>query len=137
MSIHNQKNQQTRSVRREPVATGVADGMRTSLVTHRDQYVHYTHELPEATAEAASRALIRLVPLAYGILLGGLLDQVTLGLVGGVMVGAAIDLRMADHSLVRAAAGGLHRFGCAAVAAVAHGLAGALQRLGRVPPGVL
>ena len=52
--------------------------------THHDQYVEYSHELSEDSAEATSRALVRFVPLAYGGLLGGLTEAMPLGILGGM-----------------------------------------------------
>ena len=63
-------------------------------VTHHDQYVEYSHDLPEDTSEASSRSLVRVVPLAYGVLLGGLADNMLLGLSVGAMASAAFDWHM-------------------------------------------
>lgn len=72
---------------------------------HRDQYVRYSHELPEFSTEAASRMLIRGVPLIYGGLLGDLIDVMPFGLGLGLALSAAFDVNMGRHSLLR----GLYR----------------------------
>jgi len=70
-------------------------------VPHRDQFVHHTHELPEALADATLRTLVRIVPLAYGVLLGALSGHMGLGLALGVCVSTIVDLNMHDNSVVR------------------------------------
>ncbi|MBT8430276.1 MAG: hypothetical protein KJN79_10230 [Gammaproteobacteria bacterium] len=67
---------------------------------HHDRYARHTHELPEESSEATSRALIRVVPLVYAVLLGGLADSLLLGLSAGVILSAAFDLSMGAKSLV-------------------------------------
>jgi len=67
---------------------------------HHDRYARHTHELPSESSEATSRVLIRVVPLAYGALLGGLTDSLLLGLSAGVILSAAFDLSMGANSLV-------------------------------------
>jgi len=67
---------------------------------HHDRFARHTHELPNESSEATSRALIRVVPLAYGALLGGLADSLLLGLSAGVILSAAFDLWMGANSLV-------------------------------------
>ena len=69
---------------------------------HHDRYAHHTHELPEESSEATSRALIRVVPLIYAALLGGLADSLLLGLSAGVILSVAFDLSMGANSLVLA-----------------------------------
>ncbi len=59
------------------------------------------HEIPEHTAEAASRALTRLVPLVYGVLLGVTGDILAIGLLVGGIGSLAFDLSMDQHSLAR------------------------------------
>jgi hypothetical protein len=68
---------------------------------HQDQYVHYTHEMTNDTAEASARALMRIVPLAYGVLLGGLTESMFLGLSVGLALSLAADVAMADKSIFR------------------------------------
>lgn len=68
-----------------------------------DQHGHYTHELPEYTSEAFSQWLIRLVPLVYGALIGGLGDHLAIGLVIGGAISLAFDFSMDDDSLLRSA----------------------------------
>jgi len=61
----------------------------------------YTHELPEETTEAISRALVRIVPLAYGTLLGSLADSTAIGLTAALAISLAFDWSMEEHSIVR------------------------------------
>lgn len=104
---------------------------------HHDQRPHYSHELPEEASEATSRALVRVVPLAYGALLGGLSDNLPLGLAAGGAVSIAFDLSMGRDSMVRGLGHGLYNRLCPAVAATAHGIAGVLERLGLGAPSLL
>ncbi|MCB1801522.1 MAG: hypothetical protein KDI82_07545 [Gammaproteobacteria bacterium] len=104
---------------------------------HIDRYAHHDHELSESTAEAVSRTIIRLVPLAYGILLGGLIDSLVMGLVAGGILSAALDLSMRGQSLLRALARDLTARLCPLVAAIAHGLAVVSARAGVPRLGVL
>ena len=99
-----------------------------------DRYVQYSHELPEDEAEASSRALVRFVPLAYGGLLGGLADNLPLGLAAGVALSAAFDLFMGSNSMLRSLAQSAFPYVCPAVAVMARGLAGAAGRLGLKSP---
>lgn len=104
---------------------------------HHDQHGQYTHELPEDSTDAASRSLVRFVPLVYGALLGGLADSVALGLVAGAAVSAVFDLYMGENSMVRGMFRMTSRMACPAIAAAAHGMAGIFRRLGLAPPAVL
>jgi hypothetical protein len=97
---------------------------------HHDQHVEYTHELPDDTSEATSRSLIRVVPLAYGGLLGGLVDNMLLGVSVGATASAAFDLHMGEHSIARPAWQWLVNKACPAVAAAANGLAAIIGHLG-------
>ncbi len=101
---------------------------------HPDQYVQYSHELPEDEAEASSRALVRFVPLAYGALIGGLADNLPLGLAAGVALSAVFDLFMGSNSMVRSLSHSAFPYVCPAVAVMARGLAGATGRLGLKSP---
>ncbi len=104
---------------------------------HRDQYVEYSHELPEGSAEAVSRLLIRIVPLIYGGLLGHLADHMGFGLLLRFASATAFDLYMRDKSILRThgrrAAANL----CPRLAALAHRAADLIQRLGGRAPGFL
>jgi len=97
---------------------------------HEDQYAHHTHELPEDSAEASSRALVRIVPVAYGGLLGGLADNLALGLAGGMALGGAFDLFMGDKSLLRELGARLSVRACPAIATAARLLAALIGRFG-------
>ena len=103
-------------------------------LTHEDQYAHHTHELPEDSAEATSRALVRIVPVAYGGLLGGLADNLALGLAGGVALSGAFDLFMGDKSVLRVLGAGLSPRVCPAIATAARLLAALIGRLGLAVP---
>ena len=119
------------------IATGDLDeGERVAAVepSHRDRYVQYSHELPEDEAEASSRALVRFVPLAYGALLGGLADNLALGLGAGVALSAAFDLFMGSNSMVRSVSQSAFPYVCPAIAAIARGLARATGWLGLKSP---
>ena len=101
---------------------------------HRDQYVEYSHELPEGAAEAVSRVLVRIVPLIYGGLLGHLGGRMGLGLLLGFVSAAAFDLYMGDKSMLRAQGRWMAVNLCPHLAALAHALADLVERLGgRVP----
>ena len=63
---------------------------------------HHAHELPNESSELASRVLMRIVPLVYAVLLGGLADSLLLGLSVGLVLSVVFDLYMDSHSLVRA-----------------------------------
>jgi hypothetical protein len=97
---------------------------------HRDQYGQYSHELPEDEAEASSRALVRFVPLAYGALLGGLADNLALGLGAGLALSAAFDLFMGSNSMVRSLSQSAFPYVCPAIAPIARGLVRATGRVG-------
>jgi len=101
---------------------------------HEDQYAHHTHELPEDSAEASSRTLVRIVPVAYGGLLGGLADNLALGLAGGVVLSGAFDLYMGDKSMLRVLGARLSPRVCPAIAAAARLLAAVIGRLGLAVP---
>lgn len=104
---------------------------------HHDQHGHYTHELPEGGADAASRALVRFVPLVFGGLFGSLADNVVLGLVTGVTASAAFDLYMGENSIIRGLSRRVLRMACPGIAAAAHGTAGIFKLLGLAPPAAL
>ena len=104
---------------------------------HHDQYAKFTHDVPEQTSEAASRVLVRLVPVAYGLLLGGLAGNLALGLAGGALVAMLLDLRMGAFSLARDLSRRILARVCPAVAAVAHGLVLVVRRVGLKVPAAL
>jgi len=101
--------------------------------THHDRYAQQSHELPDAAAEATSRALIRIVPLAYGALLGSLADSIVLGLWVGLILGTAFDLNMGEKSMARALLQGL----CPIVARLANLMARLMCRFGLTAPAAL
>ena len=101
---------------------------------HRDQRPHYTHELPDPAADAVARALIRVVPLAYGLLLGGLSDNMHLGVALGAAVAVIADINLRAHSFTRVLMLAIRNVACPTVVKAAHGLAGVLGRLGGATP---
>ena len=105
--------------------------------THHDRYARHTHDLPDDSSEASSRALVRVVPLAYGALLGGLADSLWLGFAAGLVLSMAFDLNMAENSLVRSLSRGLVNRLCPTVTRAAHRLARLIRRLGLVVPSTL
>lgn len=109
------------------------DAPRTKPI-HQDQHPHYTHELPDSAADAVSRVLIRIVPLAYGLLIGGLSDNMPLGLALGAVVGVIADLSLREHSFSRVLILSIRNGACPAVAKAAHGLATVLGRVGGRTP---
>lgn len=105
--------------------------------THHDQYVEYSHELSEDSAEATSRALVRFVPLAYGGLLGGLTDAMPLGILGGLVLSIAFDLYMGSNSITRKLSQRIGAHLCPMMALLARRLATALQHRGWSVPTIL
>jgi hypothetical protein len=104
---------------------------------HRDRHVHYSHEMPDETAEASARILIRTVPLVYGVLLGGILGNMLLGIAMGLALSVALDMRMKSYSLSLPVLGPLLAPLCPVIRAVAHGLARLLKSLGLRAPAFL
>jgi len=101
--------------------------------THHDRYARQSHKLPDSAAEATSRALIRIVPLAYGALLGGLTDSMVLGLSVGLILSTVFDLNMGEKSMARALSQGL----CLVVARSANLMARLMCRFGLTAPAAL
>lgn len=97
---------------------------------HVDQYAQIAHELPESTAEALSRTIIRVVPLAYGVLFGLLIDRLWLGLLAGGLLASGLDLYMRDRSVVRAVYHWLRMHLCPAFAVGVQGLLRLAARAG-------
>ena len=109
-------------------------GDEVTRPVHRDQYVEYSHELPERAAEAMSRVLVRIVPLVYGGLLGHLGGRMGLGLLLGFVSAAAFDLYMGDKSMLRTQGRWMALNLCPRLAALARTVADLVERLGgRVP----
>lgn len=98
---------------------------------HRDQYVQYSHQMTAGTADSSARTLTRLVPLIYGALLGGLVGSIALGMVFGLLMSAALDMRMGDKSIGRPLLRPVFRLGCPFVSPLlrALGVAGSGLRL--------
>ncbi len=129
--------------RNEPSAQQITDDIEiaplpeTQHKPHHDQHVDYTHELTDDASEATSRWLIRVVPCAYGVLLGALADNFALGLALGGLASAAFDLHMGENSVLRPASRWLFEKGCPLIAVIARGLATSMRRLGLRPPAIL
>ena len=102
-----------------------------------DRAVQYTHEMPDDTAEASARVLIRMVPLVYGVLLGGLTGNLPLGLSVGIILSMALDMRMGDKSFFLPLLRPLFERACPLLAAAAHGLSTVISRVGLSAPSVL
>jgi hypothetical protein len=130
-----QRNEPT--VREVTEAIEIEEFVADRQTRHRDQHPHYSHELPDEVSEATSRALVRVVPLAYGMLLGGLSGNMLLGLAAGGALSGAFDLSMGEDSMVRGLGRTLSNRLCPAVAAAAHRLAAALEGLGLGAPALL
>lgn len=107
---------------------------KTDPRVHRDRHVQYSHEMSDETAEASSRTLIRIVPLVYGALLGGLIDDILLGVSLGMVLSIALDSRMGRQSLSLGLLRPLVSAGCPAISAIARGLALALRFIGLRAP---
>ena len=65
----------------------------------RCRHAQYTHQLSEEETEAASRWLVRVVPLFFGALLGSLAHNMAIGLLAAVVVSLAFDLSMESDSI--------------------------------------
>ena len=104
---------------------------------HHDQYARHSHQLPEDSTEASSRTLVRVVPVAYGVLLGGIGDNVVLGLAAGVFLGALFDLYMGERSIVRSLLASPSARVCPVFAAVVRSVARLIARFGLSAPAAL
>jgi hypothetical protein len=102
--------------------------------SHHDQYAHYTHELTEDSTETSARILVRIVPVAYGALLGTLSDRLVLGLGAGILLSVAFDLFMGRGSLARSLFHSTVRRLCPLVAGSARLIARGMQQLRLAPP---
>ena len=124
----------------EQIARRVTDGIevddfvpRVAQANH-DQHAHYTHELSGDAAEASSRMLMRVVPMAYGIAFGAVSDNLVLGILAGLALSSAFDLSMGSDSLVRSLWSRLLRSACPAVTRLARRAAQLITRFGFVMP---
>jgi hypothetical protein len=124
----------------EQIARRVTDGIevddfvpRVAQANH-DQHAHYTHELSGDAAEASSRMLMRVVPMAYGIAFGAVSDNLVLGILAGLALSAAFDLSMGNDSLVRSLWSRLLRSACPAIARLARASAQLTAQFGLVLP---
>ena len=98
--------------------------VRETARVHRDQHVHYSHQMTADTADASARTLTRVVPLIYGTLLGGLVGSIALGAMFGLMMSLAFDLRMGDKSMSRPLLRPFFRLGCPVVSPLLRALGG-------------
>ena len=103
----------------------------------RDQYFHYSHEMPHDTKEASGRVIIRVVPLLYSGMIGGVFDHVIIALSIGALVSVALDLTMGDKSMFRPIFERITQCGCPVFAAASRGLAKCLTATGVQPPAQL
>ena len=111
------------------------DGFVEHTDTHDyDVYANNNHELSDDTSAASARALIRIVPLAYGGLLGGLADSASLGLLSGLTISVAFDLFMGDNSAVRALFQNMLKYACPTIAGGAQMSARIMKKLGLKVP---
>ena len=110
----------------------VADKSNDNL--HHDQYVHYTHQMSDETAEASARLLIRLVPLVYGALMGGLYGNLPAGLLLGLVASLALDYRMGRKSLIQPVMRRCAATGCPLLAAAIRGSAATIGAIGLPVP---
>ena len=101
---------------------------------HQDRYVHYTHQMPDETAEASARVLIRLVPLVYGALMGGLYGHLPAGLLLGLTASLALDYRMGGKSLIQPVLRLCAATGCPLLAAAIRGVSAAIEAIGLPVP---
>lgn len=101
---------------------------------HRNRQVLLSHEMPEETAEASARVLIRTVPLVYGFLFGAVLGNMLIGIPMGLALTVALDMRMGRHSFFLPLFGPLLAPFCPLVNAIAHGLAALIGALGMRRP---
>ena len=120
-----------------PRAIGVMDSVETLKKPHQDRYVHFSHEMPDETAEASARTLIRTVPMIYGVLLGGILGNMLIGVSMGLALTIALDMRMASYSWFLPLLGPVLAPFCPVINAIAHGLAKLLRAVGLPAPAFL
>lgn len=86
--------------------------------------------LSQAGADAASRTLTRIVPLAYGALLGGLSGHLWLGLSAGLLLAGVFDLFMGRTSLLRGGLRWLKQIACPPLMTMLAALGAVARRLG-------
>ena len=110
------------------------DGVETLNSGHQGRYVQLSHEMPDETAEASARTLIRTVPMVYGVLLGLVLSNFLIGIAMGSVLTIALDMRMGRHSWFLPLLGPLLTPLCPLVDGVSHGLARVLKAIGLPPP---
>jgi len=120
-----------------PRAIGVIDSVEAVKKPYQDRYVHYSHDMPDETAEASARALIRTVPMIYGVLLGGILGNMLVGLSMGAALTIALDMRMAKFSWFLPVLGPVLDPFCPVINGIAHGLAKLLRVIGLPAPAFL
>ena len=101
---------------------------------HRDQYVDYSHEMSHDTYEASGRVIVRIVPLLYSGMIGGIFDHMVAALSIGILVSVALDLTMGNKSLSRPILRPLMHFGCPLFAAVSRSIARAVYATGIYKP---
>lgn len=85
----------------EPHALNPGQETPRARRTHEDYEVHYSHEMTQETSAACGRLLLRTVPLLYGVLVGGLFDQLLVGVLLGLGAAALLDVMACDKSVLR------------------------------------
>lgn len=97
---------------------------------HEDQYAHYSHQMPDDTKEATGRFIVRLVPLLYGVLLGGLSGHLFVGILLGLVGSIGLDLRMGGQSLALPPARRVWHAACPRVALLVRALTERIEAKG-------
>jgi hypothetical protein len=113
------------------------DAVKSIKRPYQDRCVRYSHEMSADTAEASARALIRTVPLIYGVLLGGILGNMLIGVSTGFALAVALDMRMGRNSLFQPILGPAFAYLRPLVDGIAHGLAKAFSAVGLPVPAIL
>ncbi|MCB1800309.1 MAG: hypothetical protein KDI82_01345 [Gammaproteobacteria bacterium] len=97
----------TEMTNNDPAAGVTADFNKDASATARHEththfrQPHYSHDLPEASTDAFSRVIVRIVPLIFGTLLGSLAGNLAVGITAASAIALAFDLSMEDQSVVR------------------------------------
>jgi hypothetical protein len=120
-----------------PQVLKAMDGVETLNNSHQGRYVKLSHKMPDETAEASARALIRTVPMVYGVLLGLVLSNWPVGIAMGSVLTIALDMRMGRHSFFLPLLGPLLAPLCPLVDGIAHGLAWVIRSVGLRAPSFL
>jgi len=115
-------------------ATDVVEAIKRP---YQDRYVRYSHQMSEETAEAFARTLIRSVPVIYGVLLGGILDNMLVGASMGFALAVALDMKMGKNSFFLPIVGPVLAPLCPLMDGIADRLAKAFGAVGLPVPAIL